>query len=120
MTSTNKIFSLFENKYKFVVHHSKISIGDIVQVKVLIKEGNKERLQQYEGTVISKKRDELITVRRVFQGIGIEYNFSLFAPHIISLVVKRHSKVRRSKLFYLRGRIGKKAQLKNKFLLLKT
>ncbi|AGY61437.1 50S ribosomal protein L19 (plastid) [Lotharella oceanica] len=118
MGIANKVLLNFKKKQelnKDVPH-----VGDLIQVKVLIKEGNKERLQQYEGTVIAIKKGELITVRRVFQGIGIEYNFSLFAPHIASLIIKRHSKVRRSKLYYLRDRIGKKAQLKNKFILLKT
>ena len=91
-----------------------IKIGDIVCVKTRIKEGNKERLQQYEGTVISKKCNDIITIRRIFQNIGIEYNFPVFAPQIASIEIKRHSKVRRSKLYYLRNRIGKKAQLKNK------
>lgn len=91
-----------------------VSIGDIIQVKVSIKEGNKERLQQYEGTVIAKKSGNIITVRRVFQNIGIEYVFPMSAPQIASIVIKRNSKVRRSKLFYLRKRVGKRAQLKNK------
>ena len=120
MGITNKVLLNFEDKQRANANISRVAVGDIVQVKVLIKEGNKERLQQYEGTIISIKKDEFITVRRVFQGIGIEYSFSLYAPHIASLIVKRHSKVRRSKLFYLRERIGKKAQLKNKFVLLKT
>ena len=91
-----------------------VNVGDIVQIKVLIKEGNKERLQQYEGTVISKKAGNILTVRRIFQNIGIEYVFPISAPQIASLIVKKHSKVRRSKLFYLRNRIGKRAQLKSK------
>lgn len=91
-----------------------ILVGNIVQVKTLIKEGNKERLQQYEGTVIAKKGKDIITVRRSFQGIGIEYTFSLYAPQIVEVNIKRQSKVRRGKLFYLRNRIGKRAELKNK------
>lgn len=91
-----------------------VSIGDIVKVRTLIREGNKERIQKYEGTVISIKSQHLVTIRRIFQGVGIEYVFSLFAPNIVSLSIKRSSKVRQSKLFYLRNRIGKKAQLKNK------
>ena len=108
-TALLKVKSLQESKEILFVN-----IGDIVKVKVLIKEGNKERTQQYEGTVIAKKGEEIITIRRTFQGIGIEYVFSLFTPQIVSLVVKKKSKVRRSKLYYLRGRIGKRAQLKNK------
>lgn len=97
-----------------------LSVGDIVQIKVLIKEGNKERLQQYEGTIISKKAGNIITVRRIFQNIGIEYVFSAFAPQIVSLTVKKNSKVRRAKLFYLRNRVGKRAQLKSKLSLVST
>jgi large subunit ribosomal protein L19 len=94
-----------------------INIGDIINIKILIKEGNKERLQQCEGVVISKKNGNLVTIRRIFQNIGIEYVFPLSTPHVVSLSIKRNSKVRRSKLFYLRGRIGKSAQLKNKLSL---
>lgn len=97
----------------------KILIGDIVLVKTLIKEGNKERLQQYEGTVIAVKSKNIITVRRSFQGIGIEYVFSIYTPQIVDIKVKRHSKVRRGKLFYLRNRVGKRAQLKNKIASIK-
>jgi large subunit ribosomal protein L19 len=96
---------------------SDINVGDIIQIKILIKEGNKERLQQYEGVVISKKFGNIITVRRIFQNIGIEYVFSLFTPQVVSLIIKKRSKVRRAKLFYLRNRIGKRAQLKNKLSL---
>nr|YP_009240356.1 50S ribosomal protein L19 [Gymnochlora stellata]BAU62490.1 50S ribosomal protein L19 [Gymnochlora stellata] len=91
-----------------------VSVGDLIQVRFLIKEGTKERIQQYEGTVISKKANDILTVRRIFQGIGMEYVFPLSVPQIVSLVIKKQSKIRRSKLFYLRNRIGKKAQLKRK------
>ena len=115
MLVTN-ILSKIQNLPKKSDQIENVSIGDIVRVNVLIKEGNKERVQKYEGTVISIKSQHLITVRRIFQGVGIEYVFSLFAPNITSLSIKRHSKVRQSKLFYLRNRIGKKAQLKNKMV----
>nr|YP_009240477.1 50S ribosomal protein L19 [Lotharella vacuolata]BAU62611.1 50S ribosomal protein L19 [Lotharella vacuolata] len=120
MKIVTKVYSKFQKNKKPSFNFPKVSIGDLVEIKVLIKEGNKERLQKYQATIIAKKKAELIKVRRVFQGIGIEYSFPLFAPHIVSLMIKRHSKVRRSKLFYLRNRIGKKAQLKVKFILLKT
>ena len=96
-----------------------IFIGDIVAITIIITEGNKERLQQYEGTVIAKKSSGLnktITVRRIFQGIGIEYVFPIHAKQVKSINIRRHSKIRRSKLFYLRNRVGKQAQLKTKIL----
>ena len=95
-----------------------LNIGDSVKIGVKIIEGNKERIQFYEGTIISKKNSSIntmITVRKVFQGIGIERVFLIHSPKINSITVLRSSKVRRSKLYYLRNRKGKASRLKQTF-----
>lgn len=92
-----------------------IAIGDQVKVNVKVKEGEKERIQTYEGTVIARKNGgirETITVRRVTFGVGVERTFPLHSPKIDSIQVVRHGKVRRAKLYYLRSRTGKAAKLK--------
>ena len=96
----------------------KIQIGDNVKVGVKIIEGNKERVQFYEGTIIAKKNTSLnttITVRKVLQGIGVERIFLIHSPKIASIQVLRSSKVRRSKLYYLRNLRGKASRLTQKF-----
>ena len=83
-----------------------IYVGDTVKVGVKITEGNKERVQPYEGVVIAKRHggiNQTITVRRIFQGIGVERVFMLHSPQVASLKVERRGKVRRAKLFYLRA-----------------
>jgi large subunit ribosomal protein L19 len=95
-----------------------ISIGDTVKVGVKIIEGNKERVQFYEGTIIAQKNSSIntmITVRKVFQGIGIERIFLIHSPKIDSIEILRSSKVRRSKLYYLRNLKGKASRLKQRF-----
>ena len=95
-----------------------IRIGDSVKVGVKIVEGNKERVQFYEGTVIAKKNSSVnttLTVRKVLQGIGVERIFLLHSPKIDSITVLRSSKVRRAKLYYLRGLKGKASRLKQEF-----
>ena len=95
-----------------------IYVGDTVKVGVKITEGNKERVQPYEGVVIAKRHDGLnqtITVRRIFQGIGVERVFMLHSPQVASLKVERRGKVRRAKLFYLRDRVGKATRVKQRF-----
>ena len=85
-----------------------IYVGDTVKVGVKITEGNKERVQPYEGVVIAKRHGGLnqkITVRRIFKGIGVERVFMLHSPQVASLKVERRGKVRRAKLFYLRDRV---------------
>lgn len=92
-----------------------IAIGDQVKVNVKVKEGEKERIQTYEGTVIARKNGgirETIVVRRVTFGVGVERTFPLHSPKIDSIQVVRHGKVRRAKLYYLRSRTGKAAKLK--------
>jgi large subunit ribosomal protein L19 len=96
----------------------KIRIGDNVRVGVKIIEGNKERVQFYEGTIISRKNSSInttITVRKTLQGIGIERIFLIHSPKIDSITVLRSSKVRRSKLYYLRNLKGKASRLKQTF-----
>jgi large subunit ribosomal protein L19 len=96
----------------------KISIGDTVKVGVLIQEGNKQRVQPYEGTVIAQHRAGLsttITVRRIFQGIGVERVFTIHSPSIQDIEVIRCAQVRKAKLYYLRNRVGKGTRLKEKF-----
>ena len=95
-----------------------IRIGDNVKVGVKIIEGNKERIQFYEGTVIAKKNSSInttITVRKVLQGIGVERIFLIHSPKVDSIQVLRSSKVRRSKLYYLRNLRGKASRLKQAF-----
>jgi large subunit ribosomal protein L19 len=93
-------------------------IGDTVKVGVKIKEGDKERVQPYEGIVIARRNsgiNETITVRRVFQGVGVERVFLLHSPKVDSISVVRRGKVRRAKLFYLRDRVGKATRVKQRF-----
>ncbi|KGF72027.1 50S ribosomal protein L19 [Neosynechococcus sphagnicola sy1] len=95
-----------------------IQIGDTVKVGVIIQEGGKERTQPYEGVVIAKRNTSInatITVRRVFQGVGVERVFLVHSPQIESIKILRRSKVRRAKLYYLRDRVGKATRLKQRF-----
>ena len=92
-------------------------VGDTVRVHVKIKEGSRERIQVFEGTVIAKKHGgiaETITVRRISFGIGVEKVFPVHAPAVEKIEVVRHGKVRRAKLYYLRDRVGKSAKLEEK------
>jgi len=95
-----------------------LRIGDNIKVGVKIIEGNKERTQFYEGTLIAKKNSSInttITVRKTLQGIGIERIFLIHSPKVDSITVLRSSKVRRSKLYYLRNLRGKASRLKQTF-----
>ena len=94
-----------------------IEIGDLVKVHVKIKEGEKFRIQVFEGTVIAKKHggiNETFTVRRVAHGCGIERVFPLHSPTVEKVELVRNGKVRRAKLYYLRDRVGKAAKVKSK------
>jgi len=96
----------------------KIYVGDTVKVGVRIREGEKERIQPYEGTVIAMRNggiNETITVRRIFQGVGVERVFLLHSPRIENIKVMRRGKVRRAKLYYLRDRVGKATRVKQRF-----
>ena len=93
------------------------NIGDTVKVFVKVKEGNRERLQGFEGVVIARKNGgirETFTVRRVSFGIGVERTFPLHSPKIDHIDIIRHGDVRRAKLYYLRERSGKSAKIKDK------
>lgn len=92
-------------------------VGDTVRVSVKVKEGNRERIQAFEGIVIAKKNGsvrETFTVRRVSFGVGIERTFPLHSPRITAIDVIKHGKVRRAKLYYLRNLSGKAAKIKEK------
>ena len=94
-----------------------IEVGDLVKVAVKIKEGDKFRIQVFEGTVIAKKHggiNETFTVRRVAHGCGVERVFPLHSPSVEKVEVIRHGKVRRAKLYYLRDRVGKAAKVKSR------
>lgn len=93
------------------------SIGDTIRVDVNIREGDRERIQQFEGTVIARKGSgisETFTVRRVSYGVGTEKTFPLHSPNVQKVEVVRTGKVRRAKLYYLRDRLGKSAKIKEK------
>ncbi|MBE7024952.1 MAG: 50S ribosomal protein L19 [Ruminococcaceae bacterium] len=94
-----------------------LAIGDTLRLHLKVKEGNKERIQMFEGTLIARKNggiSETITVRRIASGVGVEKIFPLHSPNIAKIDVIRHGKVRRAKLYYLRGRVGKAAKVKER------
>jgi large subunit ribosomal protein L19 len=95
-----------------------VHVGDTVKVGVRIVEGGKERIQPYEGIVIAKRNggiNETITVRRIFQGVGVERVFLLHSPRIANIKILRRGKVRRAKLYYLRDRVGKATRIQQRF-----
>ena len=92
-----------------------LQVGDTVKVHIKVKEGNRERIQIFEGTIIAKKHggiSETITVRRIASGVGVEKVFPVHSPNIDKFEVVRHGKVRRAKLYYLRDHVGKAAKVK--------
>ena len=94
-----------------------MNVGDTVRVHVKIKEGSRERIQVFEGTVIAKKHggvEQTITVRRLSYGVGVEKVFPVHSPNIVNVETVRRGKVRRAKLYYLRNRVGKAAKVKEK------
>ena len=94
-----------------------INVGDTVRVSVKVKEGNRERIQVFEGIVIARKHggiNETITVRRISYGVGCEKVFPVHSPSIVSVTTVRKGKVRRAKLYYLRDRVGKAAKVKER------
>lgn len=93
----------------------KANVGDTVRVHIKVKEGTRERVQVFEGTVIAKKHggiEETITVRRISYGVGAEKIFPIHSPTIVNIETVRSGKIRRAKLYYLRDRVGKKAKVK--------
>ena len=108
------LMQAFTEKYK-KAEPPVVAIGDTVRVHLKVKEGNRERIQVFEGTVIAKRHggiQETFTVRRVAHGCGIERVFPVHSPVVDKVEVVRHGKVRRSKLYYLRDRVGKAAKVK--------
>ena len=94
-----------------------MNVGDTVRVHVKIKEGARERVQAFEGTIIARKHggiEESITVRRLSYGVGCEKVFPVHSPNIVKVETVRRGKVRRAKLYYLRNRLGKAAKVKEK------
>ncbi|HHT45562.1 MAG TPA: 50S ribosomal protein L19 [Fastidiosipila sp.] len=97
--------------------HDHVEIGDYVKVHLKIKEGTRERVQIFEGTVIARKgagMNETITVRRLSYGVGVERVLPVHSPKIVKIEIVRKGRVRRAKLFYLRDRVGKKARVREK------
>ena len=110
------LMQAFTEKYK-KAEPPVVAVGDTVRVHLKVKEGNRERIQVFEGTVIAKKHggiEETITVRRISYGVGCEKVFPVHAPNVVNVECVRHGKVRRAKLYYLRDRMGKAAKVKEK------
>ena len=105
------------NKERLETEVTPVKVGDTVRMHVKVKEGSRERIQVFEGTVIAKKHggiNETITVRRISYGVGCEKVFPVHSPTIVSVETIRRGKVRRAKLYYLRDRVGKKAKVKER------
>ena len=105
------------NKERLEAEVTPVKVGDTVRVHVKVKEGSRERIQVFEGTVIAKKHGgitETITVRRISYGVGVEKVFPVHSPSIDKIEVVRNGAVRRAKRYYLRGRVGKGAKVKEK------
>ncbi len=105
------------NKERLANEVTPVKVGDTVRMHVKVKEGSRERIQVFEGTVIAKKHGgitETITVRRISYGVGVEKVFPVHSPSIDKIEVVRNGAVRRAKLYYLRGRVGKGAKVKEK------
>ena len=114
---SDQLIKEFEKEYQEkAAKYPDFKAGDTVVVAVKIKEGNKERTQNFQGTVIQRRNEgsngETFTVRKVSNGIGIERIFPMASPNIESIKIIRKGKVRRARLFYLRGRQGKSARIK--------
>ena len=116
MSNKNPIIAALE-KEQMQKEIPTFSPGDTVVVQVKVKEGNRERLQAYEGVVIAKKNRGLnsaFTVRKISSGVGVERSFQTYSPLVESITVKRRGAVRQAKLYYLRERSGKAARIKEK------
>lgn len=117
MTKLQEVVASIQSDY-FKADLPEIRVGDLVRIGVSIQEGNKERIQPFEGTVIAQHQagtNSTITLRKTLQGIGVERVFPIHAPCIKSIQVLRRAEVARAKLYYLRGRTGKATRLKEKF-----
>ena len=105
------------NEKQLQAEKPQVNVGDTVKVHVKVKEGSRERIQVFEGTVIAKKHggiEETITVRRLSYGVGVEKVFPVNSPNVVKVETVRKGKVRRAKLYYLRGRVGKAAKVQEK------
>ena len=114
MNATEAIKVITADTYK--ENPPQVNIGDTVRVDVKIKEGDKERIQSFEGTVIAESGSGItrtFTVRRLSYGVGVERVFPVHSPNVAGVTLVRSGKVRRAKLYYLRGRVGKAAKVKN-------
>jgi large subunit ribosomal protein L19 len=110
-------FTDFEKTFERKEPLPSFAVGDTVDVQVLIKEGDKERVQVFNGTVIARRGRGLgstFTVRRLVQGEGVERTFPTHSPKVVGLVVKARARVRRAKLYYLRERAGKSTRLRER------
>lgn len=114
----NELIKYVESEYAEARNRfPEFSAGDTINVSVRIKEGNKERIQQFQGTVIQRRNSgnsETFTVRKISNGVGVERIFPIISPSIEKIEVLRRGKVRRARLFYLRGKMGKAARIKEK------
>jgi large subunit ribosomal protein L19 len=113
----SNVISQLEAEMMAGVERPDFAPGDTVIVNVRVKEGDRERLQAFEGVVIAKRNRGLnsaFTVRKISHGEGVERVFPLYSPNVASIEVKRKGDVRRAKLYYLRGRTGKSARIKEK------
>ena len=111
------LIQFVEKEYAVEKELPKFSAGDTVTVSYLIREGNKERVQNFRGVVIQirgRENTKTFTVRKMSGSVGVERIFPLFSPFIQSIEVNKKGKVRRKRLFYMRGRTGKKARIKEK------
>ncbi len=112
-TAIDKIHKMVEGKEKKKI----FSIGDVIKVHTKIREGDKDRIQIFTGTVVAikgKGATETFTVRRVSYGVGVERVFPVYSPHIAQIELEKSSRIRRAKLYFLRGRSGKRARLTEK------
>lgn len=116
---SDQLIKIFEEEYREKkAGYPDFKPGDTILVAVKIREGNKERIQNYQGTVLQRRNEgsngETFTVRKISSGISIERIFPIASPNIDSIKIVRKGKVRRARLFYLRGRKGKSARIKEK------
>ncbi|MFZ2957338.1 MAG: 50S ribosomal protein L19 [Candidatus Ozemobacteraceae bacterium] len=115
----NQIIEGIERGYQKTTGIPSFRPGDTVRVNIKVREGEKERLQAFEGVVISRKYNGLrenFTVRKISYGVGVERTFLLHSPNISEIALMRQGKVARAKLFYLRDRVGKKTRVKDKII----
>lgn len=111
------LMQVVENEYAVENQYPEFNSGDTITVSYKIREGNKERIQQFRGTVIQKKgsgNTATFTVRKISSGVGVERIFPVVSPFIESIDVNKKGKVRRARIYYLRGLTGKKARIKER------